>query len=74
MPSAPAVYLGLTDPAVVDDFRRELEQSRERGEPVDIEEFVIKHPSRTHDLFLIPPGAVHGSGRATVGPKRLPRS
>ncbi len=56
------VYLGFRegiDPAV---FRETLEESFRNTEPVDIEKFVLKHPSAKHDLFLVPAGTIHGSG------------
>ncbi len=58
-----AVYLGFTeniDPVV---FRAKLEESRDRQVPFDADRFVMKHPSARHDLFLIPYGTVHGSGK-----------
>jgi mannose-6-phosphate isomerase class I len=48
------------DPAA---FRKELEKSRKKGTAVDIPAFVQQHPAHKHDLFLIPCGTVHGSGR-----------
>ena len=56
------VYLGFAagiDPA---EFERTLTQSYHDGEPVEIENFVQKHPARKHDFFLIPPGTIHASG------------
>jgi mannose-6-phosphate isomerase class I len=57
------VYLGFQEDIVSSDFRRELEKSHHDSVSVDIEKFVQKHPSSKHDLFLIPYGTIHGSGR-----------
>jgi len=57
------VYLGLTDDCDPDEFRRKLEQSVESGVPVDMDKYVNSEPSKPHDLFLIPNGTVHGSGK-----------
>lgn len=57
------VYLGLTDDCDPNEFRRKLEQSAENGVPVDMDKYVNSEPSKPHDLFLIPNGTVHGSGR-----------
>jgi mannose-6-phosphate isomerase class I len=57
------VYLGFRedlDPAV---FRKALEESYRYSKPVEIEKFVQKHPTSKHDLFLIPDGTIHGSGK-----------
>jgi mannose-6-phosphate isomerase class I len=57
------VYLGFQediDPAV---FRAVLERSFRNAEPVEVERFVRKEPAHRHDLFLIPSGTVHCSGK-----------
>jgi mannose-6-phosphate isomerase class I len=46
-----------------EEFRETLEASFRDSIPVDIGKFVKSHPSRKHDLFLIPPGTIHGSGK-----------
>jgi mannose-6-phosphate isomerase class I len=57
------VYLGLTDDCDPDEFRQKLEHSVENGTPVNMDKYVNSEPSKPHDLFLIPNGTVHGSGR-----------
>lgn len=57
------VYLGFTDNIDPAGFRAELEKSRLTGSAVEIERFVMSHPASKHDLFLIPCGTVHGSGK-----------
>jgi mannose-6-phosphate isomerase class I len=56
------VYLGFEDNIDPAEFESVLTRSLEEGIEVDIEKYVRKLPSRKHDLFLIPPGTVHGSG------------
>jgi mannose-6-phosphate isomerase class I len=57
------VYLGFNDNIDREEFRNELRLSFIRNMPVDIEKYVQKHPSSKHDLFLIPSGTIHGSGK-----------
>jgi mannose-6-phosphate isomerase class I len=57
------VYLGFQDDIVPSDFREVLEESMKYSKPVDIEKYVQKHPASKHDLFLIPYGTIHGSGK-----------
>ncbi len=57
------VYLGFqegVDPAA---FRSALENSQTQARAFDIDSFVQSQPARKHDLFLIPNGTVHCSGR-----------
>ena len=57
------VYLGFQDDINSINFRNELEKSARYSDPVNIEQFVQKHPASKHDLFLIPYGTIHGSGK-----------
>ena len=60
------VYLGLTETCEPDEFRNALEESYEKGTEVDIDKFVYSENSKPHDLFLIPNGTVHCSGRGNL--------
>jgi mannose-6-phosphate isomerase class I len=57
------VYLGFQTNIDKSEFRTILEESFFQNKPVDIDKFVQKHPSHKHDLFLIPYGTIHGSGK-----------
>lgn len=57
------VYLGFTDNIDPVKFRDRLEESFEKQIPFETDSFIMRHPSAKHDLFLIPYGTVHGSGR-----------
>jgi mannose-6-phosphate isomerase class I len=57
------VYLGFVEGVDRDEFRRELERSRETGCEIDVERFVNTVPAHRHDLFLIPNQTIHCSGR-----------
>jgi len=57
------VYLGFRENIDPDEFRNALTGSFEQGKPVEIENFVNTLPAKKHDLFLIPPGTIHASGK-----------
>jgi mannose-6-phosphate isomerase class I len=57
------VYLGFQDDIESSEFRKELDESLTDSIPVNIEKFVQKHNASRHDLFLIPYGTIHGSGK-----------
>ncbi|MXV15427.1 hypothetical protein GS398_08945 [Pedobacter sp. HMF7056] len=60
------VYLGFQDDIDPGSFRRELEESRDKKIPVDIEKYVQLHPAHKHDLFLIPNGTVHSAAAGNL--------
>ncbi|MGE5420709.1 MAG: class I mannose-6-phosphate isomerase, partial [Chloroflexota bacterium] len=57
------VFLGFREDIEPEEFRKELEESFLETKPVEIERYVQKHNSQRHDLFLIPYGTIHGSGK-----------
>jgi len=57
------VYLGFNEDCDPHEFRQALEKSQRAGEKVDIDRYVNSEPSKPHDLFLIPNGTVHCSGK-----------
>lgn len=60
------VYLGFQESIQPNEFKATLEESAENATPVEIEKFVQTHPASKFDLFLIPAGTVHGSGKNTM--------
>jgi mannose-6-phosphate isomerase class I len=57
------VYLGFNENIDSEMFRSELERSYNESVPIDIDKYVQAHQAKKHDLFLIPYGTIHGSGR-----------
>lgn len=57
------VYLGFQEEINSEEFRKELEESYRNSNPVNIENYVQTHEVKKHDLFLIPQGTIHGSGK-----------
>jgi len=57
------VYLGFQEDIDKEEFHRELMKSEGGGTLVSVEKFVQKHQAKKHDLFLIPHGTIHCSGK-----------
>ncbi len=57
------VYLGFQDDIEPEKFEAALRESYENQTPLDVDRYVQSLPSRRHELFLIPPGTLHSSGR-----------
>jgi mannose-6-phosphate isomerase class I len=57
------VYLGLTEQCEKEDFFQEVQKSQETGEPIQFTDYVQEWDSKKGDLFLIPTGTVHCSGK-----------
>jgi mannose-6-phosphate isomerase class I len=58
-----SVFLGFREDIDPVKFREKLESSFAEQKAIDPAEFVLSHPSRKHDLFLIPYGTIHGSAK-----------
>lgn len=61
-----SVFLGLREDADPVEFRKQAERADRTGEPFDITRHVASHPALEHQLFLIPAGTPHGSGKDNV--------
>jgi mannose-6-phosphate isomerase class I len=57
------VYLGFQENIDKNEFKTVLEDSFKNDEPVEIGNYVQIFPAKKHDLFLIPNGTVHCSGK-----------
>ena len=57
------VYLGFQNGIDPSEFRRALEHSYQTKELLDVAKYVQKMPAKKHDLFLIPHGTIHCSGK-----------
>jgi mannose-6-phosphate isomerase class I len=61
-----SVYHGFRNGIDADRFREALEQSARSGDTVDIPQFVGSYPSQAGELYVIPNGTIHSSGRGNL--------
>lgn len=57
------VYLGFQENIEPSVFKNALLDAQQSGEEINIETYVQCFPASKHDLFLIPNGTVHASGK-----------
>lgn len=57
------VYLGFQEDVNPNEFKQALLEAQNNGVELPIEKYVQKHKAHKHDLFLIPNGTVHASGK-----------
>jgi hypothetical protein len=60
------VYLGLRDGVDVEEFSHRAHAAADDGAHFEIDQYVQAHPAMQHQLFLIPAGTPHGSGKGNV--------
>jgi mannose-6-phosphate isomerase class I len=60
------VFLGLREEADVSAFYLEASKADDDGTPLEITRYVPTFPATPHQLFLIPGGTPHGSGKGNV--------
>ncbi|MFL9844529.1 class I mannose-6-phosphate isomerase [Flavobacterium rhizosphaerae] len=56
------VYLGFQENINPDAFKQALEHSADNAVALNINDYVQAFKANKHDLYLIPPGTIHGSG------------
>jgi mannose-6-phosphate isomerase class I len=60
------IFLGLRDDVDLEGFRRAVEAASDHAVPFALEEFALAHDAERHQLYLIPAGTLHASGRDNV--------
>jgi hypothetical protein len=60
------VYLGLKKDINQDQFKNDLFEANNGGEPFDDSKYINKLPIKKHDHLLIPGGTVHCSGKNSM--------
>ena len=68
MASAPGsyVYLGLKEGLDLNEFSKAVRKAEKEGIPFDHRKYVNVFPAKEGDLFLIPAGTLHASGKGCV--------
>ena len=57
------VYLGFQDGVTPANFKEALQSSQKENKEMDILRYVRSFDSEKHELYLIPPGTIHSSGK-----------
>lgn len=57
------VYLGLTESCTKEGFYTAVQTAQDTGVPIEITDYVNSYPAKKGDLYLIPTGTVHASGK-----------
>lgn len=57
------VFLGFRDDIQPEKFEEALTESFQKGTELDVPRYINIEDAAKHDLFLIPPGTLHSSGR-----------
>ncbi|MDY6853604.1 MAG: hypothetical protein SWO11_02690 [Thermodesulfobacteriota bacterium] len=60
------VHLGLKDEIDISEFYEAVQKAETQGIPFDHRKYVNVFPAKEGDLFLIPAGTVHASGKGCV--------
>lgn len=60
------VYLGFQENIDPEKFKEDLLRSQEENVELNIVDYVQRHPSNKHDLYLIPNGTVHSAGAGNM--------
>jgi mannose-6-phosphate isomerase class I len=60
------IFLGLRDDADLQRFQRQAHNARVHEAEFDISQYIQSHPATQHQLYVIPAGTPHGSGKGNV--------
>lgn len=60
------VYLGFKEDINPEEFESALYHSYHTATPLDVQKYINSEPSVQHNLYLIPPGTLHSSGKGNL--------